>query len=253
MYWNLKLEVNQKEHPFHKTFLVCLGRSEISVKFSSAPRLVSSQDLFVCLFTVFLFWTLAHWRLCSGRWITSCAEQSLLPKSPFLWDTELWGSWDETVPELRGGRKLCAHPRVQEPVAETSRSDLTLRRGECSDHTAQWSQNQPGDSSIHGGGQRCHQIAAGGPRKMLETQASNKMEPRKERKKTRVLHTVRPTTPFWRCPGLEPQTPQEDPHSSCADFSQGWPCTGMSLESLRCSHFLLFFLSWITITSFDQS
>ncbi|KAI4565827.1 hypothetical protein MJT46_009202 [Ovis ammon polii x Ovis aries] len=83
-----------------------------------------------------------------------------------------------------------------EPVAETSRSDLTLRRGECSDHTAQWSQNQPGDSSIHGGGQRCHQIAAGGPRKMLETQASNKMEPRKERKKTRVLHTVRPTTPF---------------------------------------------------------
>ena len=143
MYWNLKLEVNQKEHPFQKTFLVCLGRSEISVKFSSASRLVSSQGLFVCLFTIFLFWTLAHWRLCSGRWITSCAEQSLLPKPPFLWDTELWGTWDETVPELRGGRKLCAHPRVQEPVAETSRSDLTLRRGECSDHTASGARTSP--------------------------------------------------------------------------------------------------------------
>lgn len=136
MYWNLKLEVNQKEHPFQKTFLVCLGRSEIFAKFSSAPHLVSSQVLFVC-FLLFSYFELWHTEgfvhvsdLCSGRWITSCAEQSLLPKPPFLWDTELGGTWDERVPELRGGQKLCVHPRVQEPVAETSRSDLTLR-GEC--------------------------------------------------------------------------------------------------------------------------
>jgi len=48
--------------------------------------------------------------LCSGRWITSCAEQSLLPKPPFLWDTELGGTWDETIPELRGGSKTVCTP-----------------------------------------------------------------------------------------------------------------------------------------------
>lgn len=159
--------------------------------------------------------------------------------------------WDSSWVE-RGAKTLCTPTCPGASGWNESQRPHPKKRRMLGPHS-QWSQNQPGDSSIHGGGQRCHQIAAGGPRKMLETQASNKMEPGKERKKTRALHTARPTTPFWRCPGLEPQTPQEDPHSSCADFSQGRPCTGMSLESLRCSHFLLFFLSWITITSFDQS
>ena len=152
------------------------------------------------------------------------------------------------VPELRGGQKLCAHPRVQEPVAATSRSDLTPR-GRCYrlnspvepeparrfQHPRRWTE-MPSD----------RRREPGGPRRMLKTQASYRMEPGKERKKTRALHPARPIAPFWRCPCLEPQTPQEDPHSACADFSQGRPCTGMSLGSLRCSHFLLFFLSWIT-------
>lgn len=72
--------------------------------------------LFVC-FLVFSYFELWHTEgfvhvsdLCSGRWITSCAEQSLLPKPPFLWDTELGGTWDETIPELRGGSKTVCTP-----------------------------------------------------------------------------------------------------------------------------------------------
>ena len=71
------------------------------------------------------------------------------------------------------GQKRYRDPAVQEPVAETEMERQSPQEeADATDRTARWSQNQPGDASVSGGGQIRSEIAPrspGRPRKLLKT------------------------------------------------------------------------------------